>query len=107
MRTYRGKESPVRLRGSVLAVVALLLLALPSGASAATCPVDGNSAYATTITGTPGLVSYWRLGESSGTSACDSSGANGGSYQGGFSLGATAAIAGDPDPPLTLDGRSG
>ena len=107
MRVNRGKESPLRLRASILAVAAGLLLALPSAASAATCPVDSGSAYAATITGTAGLVSYWRLGESSGTSACDSYGANTGTYQGGFTLGAAGAIAGDPDTAVTLDGSSG
>ncbi|TMK63139.1 MAG: hypothetical protein E6G53_12105 [Actinobacteria bacterium] len=107
MRVNRGKESPLRLRASILAVAAGLLLALPSAASAATCPVDSGSAYAATITGTAGLVSYWRLGESSGTSACDSYGANAGTYQGGSTLGAVGAIAGDPDTAVTLDGSSG
>src|SRR5437899_3351858 len=51
------------------AIVAAALLAGASGASAAGCPA--NSPYATAVTGTPGVVSYWRLGESTGTSADD------------------------------------
>src|SRR5207248_6422076 len=102
-----GKDSPVRPRGAILAVAAVLLLAQPSGASAATCPVDTGSAYAASITATAGLVSYWRLGESAGTSACDSYGANAGAYQGGYTLGAVGAISGDPDTAVNLDGSSG
>ena len=87
--------------------MALLLMAGPSTASAATCSGTTGSAYSSAITATPGLVSYWRLGESSGTNACDSYGPNAGTYQGGFTLGATGAIAGDPDTAVRLDGSSG
>jgi Concanavalin A-like lectin/glucanases superfamily/Calcineurin-like phosphoesterase len=87
--------------------MALLVLAAPSGASAATCPVDNSSSYSTFIRSTPGLLSYWRLGESSGTSACDSYGPNGGTYAGGVSLGRVGAINGDPDTAVALDGSSG
>jgi Concanavalin A-like lectin/glucanases superfamily/Calcineurin-like phosphoesterase len=87
--------------------LALLLLALPSGASAATCAVDGGSGYANTIRSTTGIVSYWRLGEASGTSACDSNGSNAGTYAGGVALGGVGAINGDPDTAATLDGSSG
>src|SRR2546421_10960570 len=87
--------------------MALLLLAAPSGASAATCPVDTTSGYAAAIRSTPGLVSYWRLGEPSGSTACDSYGSNAGSYQGGVTLGRVGAIAGDPDTAAGFDGSSG
>lgn len=48
---------------------------------------------------------YWRLGESSGTSAADASG-NGltGTYENGVVLGAAGAIAGDSDTAATFDG---
>jgi hypothetical protein len=87
--------------------MALLLLAAPSSAGAATCPVDGGSSYASAIGSTPGLVSYWRLGEPSGNPACDSFGSNAGSYQGGYSLGRVGALAGDPDTAVALDGSTG
>lgn len=45
------------------------------------------SSYSQTVLATAGLVSYWRLGEASGTSAADSKGTNTGTYQGGFTLG--------------------
>ncbi|MEA2350110.1 MAG: hypothetical protein QOG86_1051 [Thermoleophilaceae bacterium] len=87
--------------------MALLVLAAPAGANAATCPVDGGSGYANTIRGTPGIVSFWRLGEASGTSACDSNGSNAGAYAGGVSLGRVGAINGDPDTAAAFDGSSG
>jgi Concanavalin A-like lectin/glucanases superfamily len=66
------------------------------------------SSYSSVISSTPGLVGYWRLGESSGTVACDST-ANydNGTYLGGVTLGTTGAIAGDPDTAVTLNGSSG
>ena len=85
---------------------AALLCAAPTTASAATCSGTTASSYAQTVVTTPGLVSYWRLGEASGTSACDSYGSNAGAYQGGFRLGATGAIAGDPDTATTFDGST-
>lgn len=50
-------------------------------------------------------VAYWRLGETSGTMASDSSG-NGihGVYTGSPTLGVPGAIAGDPDTAVELDG---
>ena len=87
--------------------MAALLLATASPASAATCAVDSGSTYASAVRGTAGLVSYWRLGEASGTTACDSSGANAGGYQGGFSLGRVGALAGDPDTAAAFDGSTG
>jgi hypothetical protein len=49
-------------------------------------------------------AAYWRLGESSGTAAADSSGnGNGGSYAGGVTLGAPALIT-DPNTSASFDG---
>ena len=84
---------------------AAALLAAP-GASAAGC-ADTSSQYASAITATPGVVSYWRLGESSGTSACDAVGSNGGTYQGGYTLGQTGAFNGDPDTAVAFNGSTG
>jgi hypothetical protein len=52
-------------------------------------------------------VSYWRLGESSGTVACDSAGSNSGVYQTGTTLGQPGAIANDPDTAVAFNGTSG
>lgn len=48
-------------------------------------------------------ISYWRLGEASGTAAADETGANNGTYVGGVTLG-TAGLVGDADTAITLDG---
>src|ERR671933_1638258 len=96
-----------RLPIAAAAFAALVLSALPASASAATCDVDTSSAYGNAVRSTSGLVSYWRLGESSGTSACDSYGSNAGSYQGGFALGRAGALAGDPDTAALFDGANG
>ena len=66
------------------AAAAVLALVGPQAASAATCGGTTGSTYSNAVTATAGLVSYWRLGEPSGTSACDSWGSNAGSYQGGY-----------------------
>jgi hypothetical protein len=66
------------------------------------------SGYANIILGTPDLAAYWRLGESSGTSAADASG-NGrtGTYTNGFTLGAPGGVTGDGNTGVTLDGVDG
>ena len=45
------------------------------------------SAYRDAVLATPGLVSYWRLGERTGSVAVDEKGANPGTYGGAFRLG--------------------
>lgn len=57
-------------------------------------------------------VAYWRLGESSGTSAADASGnANTGTYAGGVTLAQAGALAAEPDgtsdTAASFDGASG
>jgi PKD repeat protein len=54
-----------------------------------------------------GPVSYWRLGETSGTVAADRAGTNAGSVRGGVTLGAPGALAGDSDTSMSFDGTSG
>jgi hypothetical protein len=50
-------------------------------------------------------VSYWRLGEQSGTTAADSgAGGNPGTIVGGVTLGAPGALAGDPNTAMTFNG---
>jgi putative transposon-encoded protein len=63
--------------------------------------------YSSTILGESGLVSYWRLGETSGTTATDSKGSNNGTYTSGYTLGADGLIVGDSDKGVTLNGSSG
>jgi RHS repeat-associated protein len=53
-------------------------------------------------------TAYWRLGESSGTSAADAtSHGNTGTYSGGFTLAQPGALFGDGDTAVKLDGTSG
>jgi len=50
-------------------------------------------------------LAYWRLGETSGTSAADATGSgNSGTYTGGVTLGALGALAGDSDTASSFDG---
>ena len=63
--------------------------------------------YSNDVLTTSGLVSYWRLGETSGTSAADSKGTNTGTYTGGYTLGVTGALAGDSNKATTFNGSTG
>jgi hypothetical protein len=54
-----------------------------------------------------GPVSYWRLGEASGTTAVDVMGTRNGAYAGTYTLGASGALIADPDTAVDLDGVSG
>jgi hypothetical protein len=75
----------------------------PSGASSAVTPVAFSAAIAA-----DSPVLYWRLGESSGTSAADSTAnSNNGTYSSGVTLGVTGALAGDSDTAVALDGTTG
>jgi hypothetical protein len=52
-------------------------------------------------------VAYWRLGETTGTSAADSSGnSHIGTYTGSFALGQPGALPADPDAAVSLNGSS-
>jgi hypothetical protein len=53
-------------------------------------------------------VGYWRLGETSGTTANDLSGNNNnGTYTGGYTLAQTGALPGDTDSSVLFNGSSG
>jgi DNA-binding beta-propeller fold protein YncE len=83
----------------------------PSKQASATLAVacsPRQSSYSGAVSSTPGLVGYWRLGESSGTVACDfTANHDNGTYLGGVTLGTPGAISGDPDTALTLNGTTG
>jgi hypothetical protein len=106
-------------RVAVYLVVALALAAGAATAYAAFTATTSNSGnsfaaassfaacdYPGTVAGTSGLVSHWRLGETSGTTAADSAGSNTGTYTNGVTLGATGAIAGDTNKAATFDGTN-
>ena len=71
-----------------------------------TMPVLAAGYSSTILADSP--AAYWRLGESSGTSAADAtSHGNTGTYTGGFTLGQPGALFGDADTAVKLDGISG
>ena len=70
-----------------------------------TTPTTSPSSYAQQIPNDNG-ASYWRLGESSGSTAYDSSGANDLSVGSGVGRRAAGAIIGDPDTASTFSGSS-
>jgi PKD repeat protein len=73
-------------------------------ASATPTRCSASSPYSSLVAGTPGLVGYWRLGERSGTSACDVTGAHGGTYSGSVTLGQAGAPSGDADTAARFTG---
>jgi hypothetical protein len=108
----RGTISAARGRiGLVLALAATVFgiwLAVlgPRGASAAnSCPTT--SPYARAVSQTAGLAGFWRLGDASGTVACDGLGLSPGSYSGGTTLVQAGGLAGDSDTATSFDGTSG
>lgn len=81
-------------------VSAGVLVAMPATAVAV--------GYSDEVLNTTGLVSYWRLNETSGTTAADVKAANPGTYAGTYSLGATGLYASDGfNKAVDFDGSSG
>jgi hypothetical protein len=89
----------------VIAGLCTAQLAMSTPALGVCSPVQ--SSYSGLVASTPGLVGYWRLGESSGTVACDYTAHDNGAYQGGVTLGLPGAISQDPDTAVGLDGSTG
>lgn len=69
-------------------------------------PPPSTTAYRDAVLGESSLASYWRLGETSGTTAADSKGTSAGSYVNGVTLAAPGAVAGDPDTAATFNGTN-
>jgi len=65
----------------------------------------GGDTYRQAVVNT-GPVSYWRLGEASGTNAADEMGANNGTYVNSPTLGATGLLTGDSNTAMTLAGAT-
>ena len=76
-----------------------------TGTTTRSLTVEGSpgTGYAESVLGTSGLLSYWRMGELTGTTLNDSKGQNHASLS-GPALGAPGAIAGDPDTAAAFDG---
>ncbi|HSS42857.1 MAG TPA: N,N-dimethylformamidase beta subunit family domain-containing protein [Solirubrobacterales bacterium] len=69
-----------------------------------TVSVAGVSSYSDAVKDTPGLIHYWRLGETSGTTFADSVGGANATTKGGPTLGVPGGIAADPDLAARFDG---
>jgi hypothetical protein len=102
----RGHQGPVTLELSSSSATIHLD---PAFAASAAYPitVDPTVTYANTVLG-DSPVAYWRLGETSGTTAGDSTG-NGhtGTYAGGYTLNVLGPLVGDVDTGVLFDGTSG
>jgi len=67
---------------------------------------SGPPSYYSLVTSNPSLLDYWRLGETSGTVAADTTGARNGSYVHKPGLGSPGAIVNDPNTSVTFNGTS-
>lgn len=74
-----------------------------STTSTSTSTSTSSSSYPSAV-GADGPVAYWRLGETSGTTAADVEGAHPGSYLNGVALGRGSLIANDANPSVQTDG---
>ena len=90
--------------GAILAVGIAPFAAAQPAVAACPAPTTG---YANAVSTTAGIVGYWRLGETSGTTACDTKGTSNGTYIGGYTLGQPGAIGGDANTAAAFDGVSG
>jgi hypothetical protein len=67
---------------------------------------DPSLSYRGVVRSLPGLIGYWRLQETSGTSAADDLGAHHGTYEGTYTLGETGPFGG-AHKAVFFDGTSG
>jgi fibronectin type 3 domain-containing protein len=75
----------------------------PASSEVSATPTSA-STYQSTVLSTPGLVSYWRLDETSGTTAHDQTSGNPGTYTGSYTLNQPGALANDSDPSAAFAG---
>ena len=66
----------------------------------------GTPSYFSLVASDPALLGYWRLGETSGTTAGDVVGAHNGTYVNKPALGSAGAIVNDPNTSVTFNGTS-
>jgi len=93
--------TPAHTRACLVAGLAAVLV----GVSSTPSPAAGSSLYAGAVM-QDGPRAYWRLGETSGTSALSETGTNTGTYQGGALLGQPGALLNDPNRAVALDGTN-
>src|SRR5436190_2697183 len=72
-----------------------------------TTRATASSAYRSEVTATGGLQGYWRLGESTGTTAGDTSNHFPGTYRGTPGLGRPGILFGDVNTAASFDGTQG
>jgi hypothetical protein len=93
------------LRSVCVAVALTLTAAAPATAQTSSGCTPKSSAYSDAVLATSGIVSLWRLDESSGTVACDFRRLNDGTYSGGYSLGQLGALVSETNTALGLSGN--
>jgi YD repeat-containing protein len=67
---------------------------------------SGSGSYATRVLGTAGLLDYWRLGDTSGTTLVDGKGGANATTLGAPTLGVEGAIPSDPDKAIAFNGTT-
>ncbi|MCU1656436.1 MAG: Alkaline phosphatase [Pseudonocardiales bacterium] len=70
-------------------------------------PPPPNGSYRDAVLGQGSLLAYWRLGDTSGTTAADTKGNRAGTYLSGVTLGAAGAIVNDPNTAAAFNGSTG
>jgi hypothetical protein len=111
-----GRSALRRARGALLAAIlgpALFfttawgagLTVTPKGLGTGLVSVPAYRCTDTRSSDSP--VSYWRLDETSGTSATDSTGGRTGTYTGGYTLNQTGALSDVADKAVTFNGTTG
>ena len=66
----------------------------------------GAPSYYGLVTSDPAMLAYWRLGETSGTTANDTTGTSNGTYVNKPTLGSPGAIVNDPNTSVTFNGTN-
>src|SRR4051812_4990029 len=101
-------DAPSRKAGKVLVgLLALFSFAL-TGPATASAACGSASSYSQAVTGTAGLVGYWRLGEPfAASTACDTAATSSGTYTAGVTSGVAGGIVGDADTAASFDGATG
>src|SRR5262249_54513852 len=85
-----------------------LVALMAVGAASAALPRASGSPIYSSVVLADNPIGYWRLGETSGPTAFDSSGlGHNGTYTGGVTLGVPGAIVDDPNTAARFNGSTG
>jgi YD repeat-containing protein len=66
----------------------------------------GTGTYADRVRNTAGLINYWRMGDTAGTTLADSRGSSPATIAGGPAFGAPGAVQGDSDTAVSFNGTT-